>query len=211
MKRCCSCKVEKDFSLFHKSRSNDDGYKPACKECRKIESTKRYAKHSESIKEYTQNYRNDNPKKNQEYYQENQEYFINYREANLEHHREWRKINRKNINTRRKIYLDNNPSAKIAARCRSRVSEAIKQQSATKYKNCVDLLGCSFEELKTHLESQFTKGMTWENYGKWHIDHIKPCKSFNLTENSEQIKCFHFSNLQPLWAIDNIKKGCKIP
>jgi hypothetical protein len=60
------------------------------------------------------------------------------------------------------------------------------------------------------LEKQFTKGMNWKNYGKWHIDHIKPCASFDLSLEHEQKLCFHFTNLQPLWAKDNIRKSDKI-
>lgn len=66
------------------------------------------------------------------------------------------------------------------------------------------------KQLKKHLEIKFTKGMSWENYGKWHVDHIKPCAKFDLTKESEQRKCFHYTNLQPLWAIDNFKKGANI-
>ena len=75
----------------------------------------------------------------------------------------------------------------------------------------LELLGCSVEELKKHLENQFIKGMTWNNYGLhgWHIDHIKPCASFDLTKEEEQRKCFHYTNLQPLWAKDNLSKSNK--
>jgi hypothetical protein len=70
-----------------------------------------------------------------------------------------------------------------------------------------ELIGCSIDALKQHLELKFQPGMTWGNYGQWHVDHIKPCSSFNLEIVDEQKKCFNYSNLQPLWAIDNIKKG----
>ena len=69
------------------------------------------------------------------------------------------------------------------------------------------LLGCSIEFLKQHLESQFTDGMNWANYGKWHIDHILPCASFDKSKPEEQSKCFNYSNLQPLWALDNMCKS----
>ena len=78
-----------------------------------------------------------------------------------------------------------------------------------KHGNTMELTGCSKNDLYTHLESKFTDEMTWENYGKWHIDHIKPCASFDLTDPEEQKKCFHWTNLQPLWAIDNMRKGAK--
>ena len=71
------------------------------------------------------------------------------------------------------------------------------------------LLGCTIEELWQHLEKQFQLGMTKENYGKWHVDHRKACAKFDLTDPEQQRECFHWSNLQPLWAIDNIKKGAR--
>jgi hypothetical protein len=73
----------------------------------------------------------------------------------------------------------------------------------------IELAGCSLEDLMKHLESKFTEGMTWENYGRWHIDHIRPCASFSLEDPEEQKKCFHWTNLQPLWAIDNLRKSDK--
>ena len=71
------------------------------------------------------------------------------------------------------------------------------------------LIGCSIDFLKQHLESKFQQGMSWKNYGKWHIDHIRPCASFDLSQAREQKKCFHYKNLQPLWARDNILKKNK--
>ena len=74
-------------------------------------------------------------------------------------------------------------------------------------KRGISLLGCTIEFLRSHLEFQFTDGMTWENYPLWHIDHIVPCCSFNLSKEEEQSKCFHYSNLRPLWAEENIAKS----
>ena len=71
-------------------------------------------------------------------------------------------------------------------------------------------LGCSLEQLKRHLEDQFISGMVWENYGKWHIDHIKPLVSFDLTDRKQLIDACHYTNLQPLWVEDNLRKGSKI-
>jgi hypothetical protein len=71
------------------------------------------------------------------------------------------------------------------------------------------LLGCSLDHLKAHLESQFRHGMSWANYGKWHIDHIIPCSAFDLSNPKQQQICFHWSNLQPLWAKENRKKRTK--
>ena len=71
------------------------------------------------------------------------------------------------------------------------------------------LIGCEVDYLMFHIQNQFTKGMTWNNYGLWHIDHKRPCASFDLSKPIEQQKCFHFKNLQPLWAIGNLRKGNK--
>ena len=73
----------------------------------------------------------------------------------------------------------------------------------------MELLGCTIDELWTHLESKFTDGMTRDNHGTWHVDHIKACTKFDLTDPEQQQICFHWSNLQPLWAHDNIRKGNK--
>jgi hypothetical protein len=71
------------------------------------------------------------------------------------------------------------------------------------------LVGCSIEELKNYLKKQFVAGMSWKNHGKWHVDHIRPCITFDLSKPNEQRKCFHYTNLQPLWAIDNLEKKDK--
>lgn len=71
----------------------------------------------------------------------------------------------------------------------------------------MELVGCSADDLRAHLERQFTDGMTWGNYGDWHVDHVRPCSSFELTDPAQQRECFHWSNLQPLWAPDNLSKG----
>jgi hypothetical protein len=68
------------------------------------------------------------------------------------------------------------------------------------------------DQLKQYIETLFKPGMTWGNHGNfgWHLDHIIPCSSFDLTDVEQQKKCFHYTNLQPLWAKDNIKKGSKL-
>lgn len=104
---------------------------------------------------------------------------------------------------------ESDPSWRLVCNLRSRVSAALKDAKTIKVENSMSLFGCSVDELKIHLESQFTEGMSWDNYGYygWHVDHIKPCALFNLTLDSEQRKCFHYTNLQPLWAKDNLTKS----
>lgn len=91
-------------------------------------------------------------------------------------------------------------------RRRIRLSLTKKNKSA----NTTELLGCPTVWLEVHLESQFKPGMTWENYGPvWHVDHIKPCTKFDLTDPEQQRICFHWTNLQPLFVGENIRKGNK--
>lgn len=92
---------------------------------------------------------------------------------------------------------------------RTRIGAAISRCGGEKSKKTMQLVGCSMEELKSHIEKQFKTGMTWSNYGKngWHIDHIKPCASFDLTNEDQAKACFHFTNLQPLWWFENLSKG----
>lgn len=97
---------------------------------------------------------------------------------------------------------------KIARNLRNRFRHGLK--SAFKFKKCsaVSDMGCTWEEFWIYFEKLFLPGMTWENHGKlWHIDHIKPLASFDLESRTEQLRAIHYTNLQPLWASDNIRKG----
>jgi hypothetical protein len=102
----------------------------------------------------------------------------------------------------------NQLKSKIVHQLRSRLwSEIQKRLTAKKSDHTLSLLGCSLDTFIRHVENQFTQGMSWENYGQWHIDHIRPCSSFRLLDETEQKLCFHYTNLQPLWALDNLRKG----
>lgn len=96
--------------------------------------------------------------------------------------------------------------ARITTNLRRRLHKAVGG-SVHKAATTMKLLGCSREVLLAHLEAQFQDGMTWENYGEWHIDHKRPCASFDLSDPEQQKACFHYSNLQPLWGIENLRKN----
>jgi hypothetical protein len=108
-------------------------------------------------------------------------------------------------------YFKNNPSAKIASALRGRVRTALMAVGLSKSETTQSLIGCPWSDLKIKLEGLFSDGMTWDNYGYrgWHIDHIRPCASFDLTDKNQLAECFHYSNLQPLWANDNFRKGSR--
>lgn len=100
---------------------------------------------------------------------------------------------------------------KIVRNLRDAIAGACKAQRANREYSAISDMGCTQEQFRNHLELQFQPGMTWENYGKygWHIDHIRPLASFNFKDPEDQKKAVHFTNLQPLWARDNLSKGAK--
>ena len=125
----------------------------------------------------------------------------------------WRKKNPEKVaiyNLRSRVKRSADPVLAIAHRLRSRVQTSLKAHKGIKASKTEALVGCSWAFLRCYLEAQFTEGMTWENMGEWHIDHIVPCASFDLTDPAQQRECFHYTNLQPLWWQDNLSKGAKL-
>lgn len=175
------------------------------------------------INSYMKDYYNENSKeiiyKNKIYYENNKDealervkkYYKKNRIRILDRVKEYRKNNREKINTytRKKNIEDIN--FRLAKILRQRLRNALKNNRYKKY-SAIDLVGCSLEHLKKHIEKQFKDNMSWDNYGYygWHIDHIIPCASYNLEDIEQQNKCFHFTNLQPLWLKENTSKGKKI-
>ena len=139
-----------------------------------------------------------------------------WREKNKEHRKEYLKKYDKNRTKEQKLKhlqarkrrIEKNPSEKIANLTRRRIILALK--GTFKSSNSLKLTGApNWEFVWKHLESTFKPGMTKENHGLWHIDHIRPCASFDLSKPEEQLKCFHYTNLQALWANENLSKGSK--
>ena len=104
-----------------------------------------------------------------------------------------------------KLKHRNDPHTKV----RNNLSRRMRSFFSKNGSRTIDFIGCSIDDLKCHLEKQFVDGMSWENYGLygWHVDHIRPCCSFDLTDPEQQRECFHYTNLKPLWAEDNLAKG----
>ena len=126
-----------------------------------------------------------------------EQYYQEHKEAKLRANQERSKLRIKiDSGYRIRLYLAN------------RLRSALKYQGAVKSATMKQLVGCTKSELMLHLQNQFISGMEWNNYGPvWHVDHIRPCASFDLTDTDQQKACFHFSNLQPLWGKENRKKG----
>ena len=116
---------------------------------------------------------------------------------------------RDNLNRSRKQRWESDPNFRASCVLRNRLKDALN--GVQKADTTRQLVGCTWEELVAHIAKQFLPGMTWDNYSyeTWHIDHIRPCASFDLTDPEQQRQCFHYTNLQPLWATDNLQKSDK--
>lgn len=101
-----------------------------------------------------------------------------------------------------------NPRKKIEHALRERVRAAVSGRTS-KAARTMELVGCTIDQFLGYLEIQFQDGMSWANYGQWHIDHKKPCAAFDLTDPAQQKQCFNYSNQQPLWAQENLSKSSK--
>lgn len=206
-KICGRCKIEKEVCHFGKNKNDKSGYRSSCNECRKEESKNYREKNSEKRKETIKNF-----------YEKNKEsellrlkkYRINNPEKRKETTKKYYEKNKVEINAkqiiRNKQYYKNNPLYRLIHNLRARTKEYLKQHHSNS--KTFDIIGCEPKFLREHLERQFKDGMSWDNYGSWHIDHIVPLSSANCSE--EINKLCHYSNLQPLWAYDNLSKGDKI-
>jgi hypothetical protein len=139
-----------------------------------------------------------------------------WRERNKEKTKDYRHANRDKLNKRKQERRKADIQYKLRDMLGRRIYKMAKAQSICSLERGRDsrkLLGCDVKTLKAHLESQFVDGMSWENYGNdgWHIDHIIPCASFDLSKVEEQRICFNYRNLQPLWSKDNMSKSDKLP
>jgi hypothetical protein len=197
-KTCSCCKVEKSSSDFGKLSNSTDGLRNRCKDCRKQETKTNEQKELAKIRssKWTQK----NPKYSSIYSKSD-----SGKEKRRNRFKKHYYQNKQKFTLKQRLKRQTNPSFKLASNLRSRVWSALK--GINKNSTIMELLGCSIEELWIHLESKFQEGMSRENYGKWHIDHIRPCCKFDLTDPNQQTLCFHYTNLQPLWATDNLKKS----
>jgi hypothetical protein len=209
MKICIKCKEEKELILFQNRKKNTDGKNNTCKFCE-----------AKTSKEYRLN--------NLLYLREAR---VRYKEKNKDKitqgNKKYKAKNKDKISKTNKIYYEANklkcliisnnykkrrrkidPLFKLTETISKSISSSIRRRGYTKKSRSFKILGCSYEEFKLHLETQFTSDMNWENQGKWHLDHIYPV---SLAKDEEElIKLNHYTNFQPLWAADNLKKGNRI-
>jgi hypothetical protein len=238
-KNCKRCNLIKDILEFGKNKNNKDGTSIYCKECERNRSKKFNEENQERRKLISKKWRDNNKEKQKEFikrYLEKNPHMISsvrlkkyrqdpeflkkdkerrklYYQNNIEKERERRKqyyhknkeTERKKNNDWKKNNLKTDPLERMKKNIRDRIREYLTGEN--KSKRTFDIIGLDKEKFKSYIENKFTEGMTWENYGKWHLDHIKP---LYLSENEEDlIKLNHYTNLQPLWSEDNLKKNRK--
>ena len=192
-KICTKCGIKKPLSEFSKHKAYRGGYRHQCKQCIKIYQ-----------KTYQKNWRKNNKKWLKEYNIKIKDKLKKIKKL------DWLKNKDKytNLHTKRcKERYNTDFRFRLIVGLRNKLRSALKMNR--KSLSTMFLIGCEIDYLMFHIQEQFQPGMSWDNYGEWHIDHIKPCALFDLSQPSEQYKCFNYTNLQPLWAEENLSKGAK--
>jgi hypothetical protein len=216
-KVCSKCGEEKLLCEFSKNKNNYDGHHHHCKLCRNTDAKEYRKKHPEKLKEVDRlRYKKDKDKinsRNKKYQKTHKDKL--YEKAKIRkknniikvttYHKKYREDNSEKLSQYKKEYKLKN---KHIVAWRRVLYNSLRRFNKKKEGKTIELLGYSAEDLKNHLESLFTDGMSWDNYGQWHIDHIIPLSSANTED--EICALFNYKNLQPLWASDNFKKSDKI-
>lgn len=189
-KNCNICKLLKPISEYNKSSQHKSGYRNYCRDCQKKMSAKYKDRLGEELKLRKKTWEKNNPERVKE-----------------SRKKGWEK-NGKRISKEKYEKLKSNPKDYLKVLMRRRIRGILSSKNLKKRVSSESIVGCSYSELKIYLESLFKDGMSWENQGRWHIDHIIPLSSAKTEE--EVYKLCHYSNLQPLWAKDNLKKSNKL-
>ena len=185
---------------------------------------KRAEENKEKTKEYLEQYRKNNKEKisqgKKEYHQNNKEtiqkkkkiYRENNKEHIKEHNKEYYENNKKQITEGKNKYHKNKKETDLLFKLKCNIGDlirvSIRNNGYTKKSRTFEILGCTYKEFKLHLERQFTVGMSWDNRSNWHLDHVYPISL--AKDEADVIKLNHYTNFQPLWAIDNLLKGNKV-
>jgi hypothetical protein len=202
-KVCSKCKEEKEVCEFRVDKQKKDGLYSSCKLCCKQLRDNNVEKYLNNSEKWYNNNRDLSNLKSLEWNKSNPEKF-------KKSQKNWEKKNRLQRNLYSVTKRKNNPLSRLSENIRTRVRNFLLLNKITKKSKTFDIVGCSPEFLKEHLEKQFKNNMSWDNYGVygWHIDHIIPLSSAKTED--EIYKLCHYTNLQPLWAEENLSKGSKI-
>lgn len=199
----------------------EDGRRNDCKECKKARSTKWAEENPEKIKARSHKWKKENPEKvrenNRKWREENSEkykaYLRKWREENRERDnalkRKWAIENKEKINKSLRDKYQNNPQHRLKSLLRGRIRDVVNKEHISR--ETFELLGLNAKEFKEYFEDQFEEGMTWDNQGDWHIEHIIPCSAFDQENPQHRAVCWHYLNLRPMWGDENISKGSSLP
>lgn len=211
--KCVKCGIEKDVESFYKTKRHKSGLTGVCKECCKIESHEHYVNNIDYYRELSKSEKVKEYRRSERGREVQRRYRRNHKDLVRAFKKEYRKTqkHKDQVKKQTKRLRETSLTYRLSALVRGRIHIELKKQGSKKEHKTIKYIGCTIPELIKHLELQFKEGMSWDNYGYdgWHIDHIIPCAHFDLTQESEQKKCFHYTNLQPLWAIDNLRKGAR--
>jgi len=202
-KVCTQCHAAKDSLSFGKG-ANKDGLKSTCRACRKAAYQENKIAVSNKSKIFYQDNKDRIKARTRDYYRRNKDALIS---ADKQFYQE----NKETILAYDKVYCRErrrrDPQYRLAKNLRTRLANIMSGRA--KVGSAIKDLGCDLQQLQQYLASKFKPGMTWDNYGEWHIDHIRPLSKFNLQDVTELRAACHYTNLQPLWALDNLSKGNK--
>ena len=216
MKVCNKCEIEKEVNEFGNQKRNKDGLKGHCNACQTAIHKLYRQENKESIaskkKEYNQANKESIAAKAKEYSQENKEvkaaYIKEYQKENREKIAAYMKGYQTTANKQRRDKRKTDPLFVLKSRLRCRTRVAFTSKSYKKTSHTHEMLGAEWEIVKKHIERQFSKGMNWGNMSDWHIDHVIPLSS--AKNEKELMNLSHYTNLKPLWVIDNLEKSDKI-
>lgn len=207
MKKCTKCGIEKSLDEFNKDKNKKFGVSSNCKICVKKRVVEWRESNKERYREYRREYSNLNREKINDYKK-------NHRHSNRDLYIEKYNDNKEQIRIKYREWWKNKYYSdelfRFKNNTRNLISRSFKRSRAVEPRKCYrteELLGCSIIDFRDHIKSLFTEGMTFDNYGEWHFDHIIPISSAKTQEDVERL-C-HFTNFQPLWAIDNLRKSNK--
>lgn len=222
MMNCCRCKESKPETAFSKNPLRKRGYNYDCKACRALAKLAKYWANPEKFKARDRSYREANPERHRATVQRHRDRNKariaarrkEIRERDLTaYNRKARAYARSRQHKRREYETRRRKTDvrfSILSRLRGRLRGAVYHRGVKKCARTVELLGCSIDDFKKHIESLFKPGMSWANRHLWHIDHKRPCILFDFRDPAQQRNCFHFSNLQPLWYWENQAKRDRV-
>jgi hypothetical protein len=240
MKTCKKCEISKSLEEYGNDKNKKDGKAIYCKDCEKLrakeyrnknrdksnDASKRWRlnnpeKYKETIKKYLEKNPNMLSKERNKVYRMNEEYrkklsvkrkeryknnLIKERDKRKEYYYQNKEKSRCKSDEWKKIKLKEDGFYRMKKNLRDRIRQYLIDEN--KSKRTMEIVGLDKEEFKSYIQNKFTEGMSWDNYGKWHLDHIIPL--CNAKDENEALLLNHYTNLQPLWAEDNLRKNRKL-